>query len=290
MSLHARVAGESYQTVNAREYPREFVSPDQLAEHLSKYITCPSSIVAGTANHFGKHRAVSLDKAKRLVEMRKQAKIRKDVHADAFESAETESIARMEKKLRQGSADLAKVIRLQAGMDWPCGHVRSPETTHTIAGKGQCRVCRRARWNAGFRRAVIRLAAVRERRRVLSESMMKMHFINAAERERKLKEITEASNGRIPLTELLYCVASSFGLTVPQLRSPARDRDAVHARAVVVKIMHGRGMSLSQVGQFLGGRDHSTAIHAWNSWEKYVKRDPRVLNAYRAYGDAIDEG
>lgn len=46
---------------------REFRQPRDLAVHLSKYVTCPSTIVAGTANHFGKARAISLEQATRLV-------------------------------------------------------------------------------------------------------------------------------------------------------------------------------------------------------------------------------
>lgn len=55
---------------------RDFTNPRSLAIHLSKYVTCPSTIVAGTANHFGKARAISLDQATRLVMAERKARER----------------------------------------------------------------------------------------------------------------------------------------------------------------------------------------------------------------------
>lgn len=51
---------------------REFSSPHDMAKHLSKYVTCPSSIVAFTANYFGKRRAVPLADAIKFVQQRRQ--------------------------------------------------------------------------------------------------------------------------------------------------------------------------------------------------------------------------
>lgn len=49
----------------------EWTTPKGMAKHLSKSLSCPSSIVAGTANHFGKDRAVSRSFAEELVALRK---------------------------------------------------------------------------------------------------------------------------------------------------------------------------------------------------------------------------
>lgn len=55
---------------------RDFTNPRSLAIHLSKYVTCPSTIVAGTANHFGKDRAISPREAVELVQAERKARER----------------------------------------------------------------------------------------------------------------------------------------------------------------------------------------------------------------------
>lgn len=56
---------------------RDFRTPNELAVHLSRYVSCPSSIVAGTANHFGKSRAVSREQAQRLIDKRREEEARR---------------------------------------------------------------------------------------------------------------------------------------------------------------------------------------------------------------------
>lgn len=188
--------------------------------------------------------------------------------------------------MRSGSQNMAKALRASLGLDWPCGHARTPETTHTVAGVESCRVCRRARWRAGFLRAAIRAAANEERRCLMAESMRRVGKAGGKDRQRKIEDIVASFKGRLPLAELIFCVAASFDMTPADLRGPCRIRHCVHARAVVSKILHERGCSYPQIGKFLGERDHSTVIHAVGSWDMYTKRDPRVLDAYLTFGDA----
>jgi len=195
--------------------------------------------------------------------------------------------------IRAGSQKLAKVVRLHVGKDWPCGHQRTPETTHWIAGISQCKACRRARWNAGFRKVVAKRKLKQERRKramewaSFSEEIKSLRKSAAAqERLRRVQDIMATFEGRLPLPELLFCVAGHFGITVVELKGQSRTRNCVHARAVIMRILKDRGLSYPQLAKFVGRGDHSTALHAMNTWHIYCDRDQRVLRAYELYGDS----
>jgi len=62
---------------------------------------------------------------------------------------------------------------------------------------------------------------------------------------------------------LLQAVAESFHLTVDDLKSPRRDREAALARRVAMYFLRREtGISITQIGEELGGRDVSAVTHA----------------------------
>lgn len=63
--------------------------------------------------------------------------------------------------------------------------------------------------------------------------------------------------------EVLRVVASRFGLTEEQLKARSRLTYLVRPRQVAMYAMrHYLGMSYGSIGDVLGGRDHSTVMHA----------------------------
>lgn len=55
--------------------------------------------------------------------------------------------------------------------------------------------------------------------------------------------------------------AKMFGFTLSAIKGRVRTKDIVPVRNLIYAIVSARGNSLSQTGQRLGGRDHSTIIH-----------------------------
>lgn len=67
----------------------------------------------------------------------------------------------------------------------------------------------------------------------------------------------------VAVRAILSIVAEQAGMTLGELRSGRRHRGAVRARMIAVLLLRERGgFSFPQVGAYLGGRDHSTIIHA----------------------------
>ncbi len=80
-----------------------------------------------------------------------------------------------------------------------------------------------------------------------------------------LEDITPKRAKITPITpaQVIEKVADSFQLTAPDLISRKRDRETALARQVAMYLIKQvTDCPLAQIGQELGGRDHSTVIHA----------------------------
>jgi chromosomal replication initiator protein len=74
----------------------------------------------------------------------------------------------------------------------------------------------------------------------------------------------EALGGTLSAPALVIeAVAAGFGLTPADLAGRKRDKGTALARQVAMHLMRQEtGCSLAQIGIELGGRDHSTVLHA----------------------------
>ena len=68
-------------------------------------------------------------------------------------------------------------------------------------------------------------------------------------------------------------VADAFGLTGEQLRGHCRERRLVYPRAIVSRLLSDWGLPYAEIGRRLGGRDHSTVIHAVKNTFPNAMRD-----------------
>ena len=89
------------------------------------------------------------------------------------------------------------------------------------------------------------------------------------------------SNGQLPvvvsLDDVEKEVASHYGLRVGDLRARRRTKKIAEARQVAMYLMRQKaGASYPVIGAHLGGRDHSTVIHAFQSIERRRKEDSRM--------------
>ena len=76
------------------------------------------------------------------------------------------------------------------------------------------------------------------------------------------------------VAEIRAEVARFYGVTELDLLSARRTRDIARPRQVAMFLCrHLTKHSLPSIGRFLGGRDHSTVIHALESVEDMMKTD-----------------
>ena len=147
-----------------------------------------------------------------------------------------------------------------------CGHVKSPENTHTINGIEQCKRCRRDRWNKGFRRVVNRRNGVPETVEQICARLPKRRNV---------------------VFETFLRVASyHFQIEPHEICNKVQSYDHRAARSIIAKVLRDRGMTLKEISKLMGGKER-TAARAWiNSFETHCRRDPTVREVYEILTNA----
>ena len=85
------------------------------------------------------------------------------------------------------------------------------------------------------------------------------------------------SQGRPSLHAIGLATAKFFGLKLSELRSPSRQQAVVAARNMAVYLARDiTQCSFAEIGQYFGGRDHTTVMHSWRKMERLLKTDPAM--------------
>ena len=100
--------------------------------------------------------------------------------------------------------------------------------------------------------------------RVTAFASLNKQPVDVALAEVVLKDlITDAGDTEITSGQVLATTASYFDVTLEDLRSKSRTRTLTNARQIAMYLLRElTDMSLPRIGQELGGRDHTTVMHA----------------------------
>lgn len=109
----------------------------------------------------------------------------------------------------------------------------------------------------------------------------------------KLEPLNLADFTREPATkpttlrEIIAAIAGYYWLSADDLIGTAREHRLVKARRTAMHVFHQRGNTYPVIGQFFGGRDHSTVIHACKQFEKLATEYDRAVaqRFYRETGE-----
>ncbi len=89
---------------------------------------------------------------------------------------------------------------------------------------------------------------------------------------------SSASERRVSLNEIATFISNRFECSVNELVGPKRSKDIAWPRQVAVYLARElTDHSLSDIGNFFGGRDHSTILYAYNKVSDMVAEDEKVL-------------
>jgi len=79
------------------------------------------------------------------------------------------------------------------------------------------------------------------------------------------------------MEEILSAVAEKFGVRPEELKAKGRAKEVVVPRQVAMYLIRDRlGASLPEIGQFFGGRDHTTVLYAVQKVQKALETDPAL--------------
>ncbi|MGD0611801.1 MAG: chromosomal replication initiator protein DnaA [Anaerolineales bacterium] len=82
--------------------------------------------------------------------------------------------------------------------------------------------------------------------------------------------------GEVKPDAVVDVVARTFNLSVDRLLSPDRSRDVALPRQIAMYLMRETNISLPQIGQALGGRDHTTVMYACEKVADLLERDDHL--------------
>lgn len=86
----------------------------------------------------------------------------------------------------------------------------------------------------------------------------------------------------IDFTAIAHSVSKHYNYSLQELQSKSRNKEIAHARHVAIFLMKKyTNKSLRDIGMFLGGRDHSTVMHAYNKIEQIIEHDAQLAEKIR---------
>jgi chromosomal replication initiator protein len=100
---------------------------------------------------------------------------------------------------------------------------------------------------------------------------LSMQLVNVA-----LADLLPKRN-KLDSTQVLYAVAAAFGIDAKELLGKDRSREIALPRQVAMYLMREEAnFSLPQIGEALGGRDHTTVMYGCDKIADLIERDDRL--------------
>jgi chromosomal replication initiator protein len=93
-----------------------------------------------------------------------------------------------------------------------------------------------------------------------------------------LRNIIKTEEQSVPIESIQACVASHFNLKVSDLKAKKKTKQIVLARQTAIYLSRKLSkLSLVEIGERFGGKDHSTVLHAIKKIEEYIRTDQRIV-------------
>jgi chromosomal replication initiator protein len=89
-----------------------------------------------------------------------------------------------------------------------------------------------------------------------------------------LADILSAQPNPPSIPQVLDAVTNFYGVTLEELKGPARSRRVVLPRQIAMYLLREEAkLSFPQIGAELGGRDHSTVMHGYEKIATHIAQD-----------------
>lgn len=113
--------------------------------------------------------------------------------------------------------------------------------------------------------------------RVITQATTTGSLITLELAERALGTMIEEKRQHLHADDIITYVCSFYKVKPTQLKGPKRTAELVKARQVAMYLIHKElGTTLVEIGNLLGGRDHTTIIHGVDKIEKLVDNKAQV--------------
>jgi chromosomal replication initiator protein len=117
---------------------------------------------------------------------------------------------------------------------------------------------------------------------VIARSKLKGRRLTLEEARTSLEQITAKSKKIVTTAQIIRAVSDFYDLGIDGLLERSRRREVVKPRQIAMYLLredyHG---SYPLIGQKLGGRDHTTALHAYYKISNELKKDSKLVEELR---------
>jgi len=98
--------------------------------------------------------------------------------------------------------------------------------------------------------------------------------------EEVLKDLIPNKNKEIKVGDILSVVSSFFNIKISDIKSQKRLKSFSQPRQIAMYLMRNlTSHSLSEIGNFFGGKDHSTVLYAIKKIEKNINKDSYLMSS-----------
>jgi chromosomal replication initiator protein len=115
--------------------------------------------------------------------------------------------------------------------------------------------------------------------RVIAYALLEEKTITLGLAKDVLKDLFREPKKLINPNQILQIAAEELGLSLQEIKTKRRNKNTVLARQIAMYIIRElTELSLPEIGEFFGGRDHTTVLHAYNKIKGEMCRDADLQN------------
>lgn len=125
--------------------------------------------------------------------------------------------------------------------------------------------------------------------RVLAFSSLTKQPLTISLAQKVLDRVTERRPVMVDFSQITQLIHKQYSFSLDQLKSTDRSKKLAHARHIAIYLMKNMtDRSFRDIGNYLGGRDHSTILHAYNKIKQAINDNAMLSNQIkRMKGDIL---
>ncbi|MFA5286689.1 MAG: chromosomal replication initiator protein DnaA [Candidatus Omnitrophota bacterium] len=113
--------------------------------------------------------------------------------------------------------------------------------------------------------------------RTMAYSLMEEKPITIDLAKEVLKDLLKEPKKLITIDFIQRCVAEEFGISLGDIKARRRNKTIVLPRQVAMYLSRNlTDLSLPEIGQFFGGKDHTTVLHSYNKIKEAINTEPSL--------------
>ena len=119
--------------------------------------------------------------------------------------------------------------------------------------------------------------------RVIAYALLENKIITLELARDVLRDLIKEPKKLITIEQILRCVAGEYNLTLQEIKSKRRNKAVVQARQIAMYL--GReltDLSLPEIGESFGGKDHTTVLHAYNKIITELRKNSQLQQKINA--------